>query len=56
MVEFENNELHKALESASIWIAEMKRDVEIKDVVVHEIYADGFGAWVVKVYYDVKRA
>ncbi len=43
VIEFERNELEKALFAAHILLYEKK--IKVPDCVVSEKYADGFGAW-----------
>lgn len=50
VIEFERNELEKALFVAHIWLYE--NNVKVSDCVVSEEYADGFGAWRVRIYYE----
>ena len=50
MERFEHNNLADALLMAGAWLARQE-NVTVHDTVVHELYADGFGAWEVKIYY-----
>ena len=49
-IDFVNNKLEKALSEAAEWIS--TNNVRVADVLVSEIYDDGFGAWQVRVYYE----
>jgi hypothetical protein len=49
-IEFERNTPREALQDAKNWLED--NDVRVKDIVVHELYADGFGSWEVVIYYE----
>ena len=52
-IEFERNHLHEVMKDATNWVT--GNDVRVKDIVVHELYADGFGSWQVVIYYEKRN-